>query len=190
LGATLVLTQAGGVIAQTPPPIERTPEMEAYAAELAELFPETLAGVSFADNLDIDVGQELLAELDPSDPDDAREIAMLDEMVAAAGVSIDDAATVGSWAQPDDETWVYLAGFKVRGGDIEPTVPFFLEAFQQDSPDVLIEPGQVGGEDVTLLSSTDAPEENPTVLMTRGDMLWMLMVPAEDLEEIMGQLPE
>jgi len=190
LGATLLLAQAASVAAQTPPPIERTPEMEAHAAELAALFPEALAGVSLLDNLEIDIGRELLAELDPSDPDDAAEIAMLDELVAAAGVSLDDAATVGSWAQLDDETWAYLAGFQVRGGDVQPTLPFFLDAFEEDIPDALIEPGQVGDEDVTFLRSAEQPEEDPLVLLTRGDMLWMLAVPADQLEEFVGQLPE
>lgn len=190
LGATLLIAQAGAAVAQTPEPIERTPEMEAHAAELSAIFPASLAGVSLVDNLDIDIGRELLAELDPSDPEDAAEIAMIDELVAAAGVSIDDAATVGSWAQLDEETWAYLAGFQVRGGDVQPTLPLFLAAFEEDMSDALIEPGQLGGEDVTLLRSAGAPDQDPLVLLARGDILWMLSVPSDHVEEFVGQLPE
>ena len=39
LGATLLIAQAGAAVAQTPQPIERTPEMEAHAAQLSAIFP-------------------------------------------------------------------------------------------------------------------------------------------------------
>jgi hypothetical protein len=190
LGAALLLTQAGGAVAQTPPPIERTPEMEAYAAELAAIFPETVAGVSLMEYLEIDVGQELLAELDPSDPDDAEDIALLEELVATIGVSLDDAATAGSYARLDEESYAYLVGLHVRGGDVQPALPLFIAAFEADIPDALVEQGQVGDQEVTMLRSAAAPHEDAFALLARGNMLWMLAVPTEHLEELVGSLPE
>jgi len=190
LAALLLLLPAGAVLAQTPMPIERTPEMEEHAAELAALFPETLGGASLLDNLDVGVGQELIAELDPSDPDDAEEIAQLHELAAAAGATLDDSATVSSYAELDEDTYAFIMAYQVRGGDIGQTLPLFVAAFEEDTPDVLVEHGQVGDVEVTLLRSAEDPEEGAFAILTRGDIIWMLAVPPELLEETIGSLPE
>jgi len=188
--AALLLLPAGGVLAQTPMPIERTPEMEEHAAELAALFPETLGGVSLLDNLDVDVGQELIAELDPSDPDDAEEIAQLHELAAAAGTTLDDAATASSYAQLDEDAYAFIIAYQVRGGDIQQTLPLFVAAFEEDITDALVEQGQVGDVDVTLIRSVEDPEAGAFAILARGDVIWMLAVPPELLEETVGSLPE
>ncbi len=192
LATLLLFVQAGGVLAQTPPPIERTPEMEAHAAELAARFPETIAGVSLLDNLDISVGQELIGELDPSDPDDANDIAQLQELAEAAGATLDDAATATSYALLDEDEYVYatVIAFQVRGASVDQTLPLFVAAFEEDIPDALVEQGRVGDEDVTLLRSAEDPDAGEFVILARGDILWLLAVPPELLEETVGSLPE
>ena len=121
--ALLLLAQAGSVVAQTPEPIERTPEMEEHAAEVAALFPEMIGGVSLLDNLDINVGQELVGEMDPSDPEDAVEIAQLQEIAEAAGATLDDAASATSFAQLGEDAYATVIALQIRGGDIQPAVP-------------------------------------------------------------------
>ena len=190
LAASLLLVPAGGVLAQTPPPIERTPEMEEHAAELAALFPETLGGVSLLDDLDITVGQELIGELDPSDPDQAEEIAQLHELAAAAGATLDDAAAAGSYAQLDEDAYAFVSAYQIRGADMQPTLPLFVAAFEADIPDALVEQGRVGDVDVTLLRSAEDPEGGTLVILARGDVIWLLSVPPEFLEEAIGTLPE
>ena len=192
LATLLLLVQAGGVLAQTPPPIERTPEMEAHAAELAARFPEAIAGVSLLDNLDISVGQELIGELDPSDADDANDIAQLQELAEAAGATLDDAATATSYALLDEDEYVYatVIAFQVRGADVDQTLPLFVAAFEEDIPDALVEQGRVGDEDVTVLRSAEDPDMGEYVILARGDILWLLAVPPELLEETIGSLPE
>ena len=190
LAASLLLVQAGSVVAQTPPPIERTPEMEEHAAELAALFPETLAGVSLLENLEVEVGQELIGEMDPRDLDDAEEIARIHELAAAAGATLDDSATAISYAQLNDDEYATVVAYQVRGGDMQKTLPLFVTAFEVDIPDLLVEQVQVGDEEVTLISSAEDPEAGAFALLPRGEVIWMLIVPAEFLEETIGSLPE
>lgn len=188
--ALLLLAQTGSVFAQTPPPFERTPEMEQHAAEFAALFPETVGGVSLLDNLDIAVGQELLGELDPSHPDDANDIAQLHELAAAAGATIDEAATATSYAQLGEDAYVTIIGLRIRGGDIEPALPLFVAAFEEDVPGVLVEETQMGDVDVIRLSSTEDPEAGSFHILARGDVMWLVAVPPEHLEETIESLPE
>jgi|GEM_PF-5711855 len=190
LAASLLLVQAGGVLAQTPPPIERTPEMEEHAAELAALFPETLGGVSLLDDLDINVGQELIGELDPSDPDDAEEIAQHHELAAAAGATLDDAATASSYAQLDEDAYGFIVAYQVRDADIQPALPLFVAALEEDILDAIVEQEQVGDVDVTMFRSAEDPEGGAWALLARGDLIWLLAVPPELLEETIGSLPE
>jgi hypothetical protein len=190
LAALLLLVQAGGVLAQTPPPIERTPEMEQHAAELEALFPETLGDASLLDNLDINVGQELIGELDPSDRDDAEDIAQLHEMATAAGATLDDAAAATSYAQLDEDAFATVIAYQVRGGDIQQALPLFVAAFEEDIPDALVEQGQVGDQEVTMLRSAEDPVGGSFVILARGDVMWLLIVPPEFLEETIGSLPE
>lgn len=190
LAALLLLVQAGGVLAQTPPPIERTPEMEEHAAELAALFPETLGGVSLLDNLDTNVGQELIGELDPSDPDDAAEIAQIRELTAVAGATLDDAVTATSYAQLDEDVYAWIAAWQVRGADMQPALPLWVAALEEDISDAIVEQGQVGDVSVTMLRSGEDLEGGMWVLVARGDVIWLLAVPPELLEETIGSLPE
>lgn len=190
LAALLLIVPAGGVLAQTPPPIERTPDMEEHAAELAALFPETLGGVSLLDNLEIDVGQELIGELDPSDPDDARDIEQLHELAEAAGATLDDTAAATSYAQLTEDASAFIIAYQIRGADIQQTLPLFVAAFEEDIPDAVIDEGQVGDVDVTLLSSGEDPEGGTSVILARGDVIWMLSVSPEFLEEAIESIPE
>ncbi len=190
LATTLLLVQAGGVLAQTPPPIERTPEMEEHAAEFAALFPETVGGVSLLDNLEINVGQELIGEMDPSDPDDAADIDQLHELAAAAGATLDDAAVATSYVDLGEYEYATIIAFQVRGGDIEPALPLFVAAFEEDMPGAVVEETQVGDVDVIMLSIAEDPEGGGFVILARGDALWLLAVPAELVEETVESLPE
>lgn len=187
---TLLIVHAGSVLAQTPPPIERTPEMEEHAAEVVALFPSELAGVSLLDNLDINVGQELISELDPSDPDDAEEIAQFDEIAAAVGATLDDSATATSYAQLDEEAFVWVFAYQVREADIQPALPLLVAALEEDILDAVIEQEQIGDVDVTMLRSAEDPEGSGWALLARGDVIWLLAVPPELLEETIGSLPE
>ncbi len=190
LGALLLLVQAGGVLAQTPPPIERTPEMEERAVEVAALFPDEIAGASLLENLDISVGQEVLATLDPNDPDDAAEIAQFDEIVAAVGATLDDVATASSYAQLDEDAYAFVIAFQIRGADIQPALPLLAAALEEDMSEAVVEQGQVGDVDVTLFRSAEDPEGDANVMLARGDVIWLLTVPAELLEEAIESLPE
>ena len=189
LATVLVLSAAGAVGAQTPEPIERTPEMEAYAAELTALFPETFGDVSLLENLQVTVGQELIAELDPSDPDDAAEIEELNEMVATVGMTLDDAAAATTYAQISEDAFAWVIAYQIRDADIQQVLPIFVAAFEADIPEAIVEEGEVGGEPVTMLSSGEDPEAGMFVFLTRGDVLWLVSVPPEYLEELVGSLP-
>ncbi len=194
LGTTLctllLMAQAGGVLAQTPPPIERTPEMEEHAAAFAALFPTEIADASLVENLDISVGQEVVGELDPSDPDDAAEIAQLDEIVATVGATLDDVATASSFAQLGEDAYAFIIAFQVRGAEIGGALPLFVAAFEEDIADPIIEQGQVGDVEVTRLSSGEDPEGGSFVILARGDVIWLLSMPEQFLEEAIGSLPE
>ena len=191
LATSLLLVQTGSVVAQTPPPIERTPEMEEHAAELAALFPETLAGVSLLENLEVEVGQELIGELDPSDPDDAEDIVLIDELTAAAGTTLDDMAAASGYGQIDEDTYAFVIAYQLRGAtDIQPALPLFVAASEEDMGATTVEQAQIGGVDVTLLASAEEPEADPLAILARGDVIWMLIVPPESLEEAIGSLPE
>lgn len=186
----LLLVQAGSVLAQTPEPIERTPEMEEHAAEFAALFPETVGGVSLLENLEVNVGQELIGEMDPSDPEDAADIAQLHELAEATGATLDDAATATSYAQLGQDAYATIIALQVRGGDIEPALPLFVAAFEEDLPGALVEEVQVGDVEVIRLSSAEDPEGSSFVILGRGDAMWLVAVPPEFLEETIGSLPE
>ena len=186
----LLLVQAGGVLAQTPEPIERTPEMEEHAAELAAAFPESIGGASLLENLEINVGQELIGEMDPSDPEEAADIAQLHDLAEAAGASLDEAATATSYAQLGEDAYATIIALQIRGGDIAPALPLFVAAFEEDLPGALVEETQVGDVEVIRLSSAEEPEGGSFVILGRGDAMWLVAVPPEFLEETIGSLPE
>lgn len=189
LATFLALSTVGAVAAQTPEPIERTPAMEEHAAEITALFPETFQGVSLLDNLQITVGQELIAELDPSDPEDARDIEQLYEMAATAGATLDDAAAGTTYAQLSDEAFAWVIVYQIHDADIGQVVPLFVAAFEEDIPDAIVEEGDVAGETVTTLRSGEDPEGGMFVFLPRGDVLWLVSAPPEYLEELVGSLP-
>lgn len=189
LGALLLLLPAGGAMAQTPEPIERTPEMEQHAAELAAVFPTTLGDVSIADELQVNVGQELIGELDPSDPDDAADIAEIEGLMAAAGATLDDAATAVSFFELDEGSYGFIAAYQIRGSDAAATLPQFVAAFEADIADPLIEQGQIADTDVTFIRSGEDPEGEAVILVPRGDITWLLALPDDLLEEAIGSLP-
>ena len=186
----LLLVQAGGVLAQTPEPIERTPEMEEHAAEFAAAFPESIGGASLLENLEINVGQELIGEMDPRDPEEAADIAQLHELAEAAGATLDEAATATSYAQLGEDAYATIIALQIRGGDIAPALPLFVAAFEEDLPGALVEETQVGDVEVIRLSSAEEPEGGSFVILGRGDAMWLVAVPPEFLEETIGSLPE
>ena len=186
----LPLMLAGTVVAQTPAPIERTPEMEEQASELAALFPDTIAGASLVENLEVAVGQELIGDLDPSDADDARDIEQIGELVAVVDATLDDMAAATSYAQVSEDAYAWVIAYQIRGADIEQTLPLFMAAFEEDIPDAIVEEGQVGDEPVTLLRSGEDPEGDALVFVTRGDVLWLVSVPSDLLQEVVGSLPQ
>lgn len=190
VGALLLIVPAGGALAQTPEPVERTPEMEARAAELTALFPAELAGVSLLDDLDVDIGQEMIAERDPSDPDDAQDIETIHGLMEAAGATLDDAATAAAFFALDEEAFGFLFLYQILGSDARETLPTFVEAFQEDIPDAVAEPGQVGDVEVTFLHTDEDAEGDVIMLLTRGDITWVVGVPMQYLEEVVGSLPE
>jgi len=190
LGALLLASQAGGVMAQTPEPVERTPEMEQHAADLVALFPAELGGVPLVDDLDVDVGQELLAELDPSNPDHADEIADIKGIIEAAGATVDDAATAVSFVELDDTTYGYMAAFHIRGGDMQQALPLFMASFQEDVPASRVEQAQIANREVTLLYDEESPESDPLVVVAIGDVIWLLSAPERFLEEAVKSFPE
>lgn len=190
MAALLLFALGGSALGQTPLPIERTPEMEEHAAEFAAQFPETVGGVSLLDNLEIDVGQELIGEMDLSDPEDAAEIARFNEIASAAGGTLDDAATAISYAQLSEDAFVTIIALQVRGSDIQPALPLFVATFEEDMPGVLVEEAQVNDVDVTRLSDPEDPEAGSIVILARGDALWLVSAPPEYLEETIGSLPE
>ena len=57
-------------------------------------------------------------------------------------------------------------------------------------PDALVEQGQVGDVEVTLLRSAEDSEGGAFVILARGDVMWLLGVPPDFLEEIVGSQPE
>jgi hypothetical protein len=190
LGALLLVVQAGGVLAQTPEPVERTPEMEQHAAEMAALFPAELGGVSLVEGLGVDVGQELLAEMDPSDPDGADDIAQINELVEAAGATVDDMATAVSFVELDDGMYGFLAAYQIRGADATQTLPLFVAAFLQDVPEARVEQGQIANREVTLIYEDESPEADPLVLWASGDVTWFVGAPEQFLEEAVASTTE
>ena len=186
----LLLVQAGGVLAQTPEPIERTPEMEEHAAEFAAAFPESIGGASLLENLEINVGQELIGAMDPSDPEEAADIAQLPELAEAAGATLAEAAPATSYAPLGADAYATIIALQIRGGDIAPALPLFVAAFEEDLPGALVEETQVGDVDVIRLSSAEDPEGGSFVILGRGDAMGLVAVPPEFLEETIGSLPE
>ncbi len=189
LGVLLLASGAGGAMAQTPEPIERTPEMEQQAAALIALFPAELGGVSLVEGIQVDVGQELLAELDPSDEYGAQEIARIHEYVEAGGGTVDDAATAVTFTALDDETYLYMAAFQIRGGDVQPVAPLLLAAFQADMPGSRVEQGQIANREVTLLYDDASPEAEPIVVVPLGEVIWLVSAPEQLLEEAVASFP-
>jgi len=189
LGALLLLMPAAGALAQTPEPVERTPEMEQRAAELTALFPTELGGVSLVDDLQVEVGPELLAELDPSDPDDAEQIADIHEIMEAAGATVDDAATAVTFFALDEDDFGFVAAYQILGSDAQATLPLFVAAWQEDLPESTAEPGQIAGREVTVLRNDDDPDAEALVLLSSGDTTWMVSVPEQFLEEAVASFP-
>ena len=189
LGALLLLMPAAGAVAQTPEPVERTPEMEQRAAELTALFPAELGDVSLLDDLEVQVGQELLAELDPSDPYDAEQIADIHEIMEAAGATVDDAATAASFFALGEDDFGFVAAYQILGSDSQVTQPLFVAAFQEDLPQSSTEQVQIAGRDVTVLRNDEEPGADPFVHVPSGDTTWLLSVPEQFLEEAVGSFP-
>lgn len=190
LGALLLTAQTAAVGAQTPEPEPRTPEMEQRAAELSAQFPQALGGASLLDQLEVDVGRELIAELDPSDPDDAEEIADIHELMEAAGATIDDATTGVSFVELGDDSFGFVAAYQIRGTDAQQTLPLFVAAFREGLTESRAEQDRIADRDVTVLYNDELPDIEPLVLWSSGDTVWLVSAPERYLEEAVGSFPE
>ena len=194
LGATfialLLSMPAGSVLAQTPEPVERTQEMEQRAADLTTLFPAELAGVSLVDDLTVQVGRELLAELDPSDSDDAEQIADIHEIMEAAGATIDDAVIAFTFVELAEGEGGFVAAYQILGSDAQQTLPLWVAALEEDVAEPRVEQRQIADRDVTVVLSDESPDAAPFVLLASDDVTWLLSVPERFMEEAVDSFPD
>ena len=193
VAVTIVLLAGitGGALAQTgsPEPSAAAEVMTPEAAELVALFPEAAGGQPIRENLEVQVGDEHIAGMDPDDPDDASEMQSLEAVAQAMGGTTADIVSASAFVEAEDGSYGLVGAYRVPGGDASLGVDPILAWGEGDLSEPRVETGTYANREVTLLYDDSQPENPPWHIYPAGDTLWLVMAEEPLLTEIFEQLP-
>lgn len=202
--ATFLLLAATGVVvaqdelpAASEPPAavgsalasESPADMSTAAAELVALFPETIGGQPTNENMLVRVGTDLVAGLDPADPDDASDIAEFEALASAFGAPIEELGSASTYVQTEDGGFALFGVFRAPGKDASLGIDAVLASAATDLEQPRPESTTYAGREITLLYDDGQPEAQPWYIYATGDTLWLVIASEPLLAEVFEHLP-
>ena len=196
---TLLLMPAPAAIAQGPSPSApaTSPAPEATGIgtvstpgdELLALFPTEIAGRPVEGEPIVVVGLDHVADLDPDDENDARQLAQIEALLEAADATILDVTSASVLVELEGDEFALVGAYRIEGSDATATLAAYTAAFALEVDRPVIESAEIGGRDVRQVSSASSPEDEPFVFFASDDVTWIVVAPESVREDIVASLP-
>jgi hypothetical protein len=134
-------------------------------------------------------GQEHFANLDPAGEADAETRAELEDLLDTVGADIVDMVSGYALASLED-FFSFVVGIRIEGVEPGSLMPAYLPTLVDDLVDPAVETGNLGGKDVTVISSVGSAGDYVALYVhDAGDTLWILQGPDDVVEQTLEKLP-
>ena len=206
LCATLLLAPAAVAVAQdvSPSPVPESPapemmspapeangadDLPPQALELLALFPTQIAGQPVVEEPLVVVGQELIADLDPGNEADARQLAAVEVVLETADATIEEVTSASVLVDLGGGAIALVGAFRIEGSDALATLSAYVDAYSLDVAEPVTEAAEIGGREVVLVNDSANPESGPAIFLASGDVTWIVVAPEAIREEVIESLP-
>ena len=147
-------------------------------------MPYTIGG--FEPDIVMIRGDEHFANLSPDDPTRLQ----LEAFLASVGAETEDLVS-GSALVSQEDYFAFIVGIRVDGVEPGTLLPAYLPILLADLEDASSTEDQVGGRDVTVVTSVgDDDEYVPLYVYDQGDTLWMVQGPSDIMASTLESLPD
>jgi hypothetical protein len=170
------------VAAQSSPGAAGDPD----AIDIAALMPTRLGGLET--DVMVERGRGHLDDLDPDDPADTQERADIERFLEATGAPI-EALTTASAVAIDGDRALIVAAARVIDSEADLLRDAYVTLLSDAMGDPVVTAGQLGGRDVTILSSGSGEAAEPVYVYAVGDTVWLLAIPPDAALEVIEALP-
>ncbi len=151
--------------------------------------PTGPAGFELGDNIrgtSVISGPDLVAGMDPNDPQQAKNIEDIEALLAATGGSLDRLTMLNAVAA-DGETFV--GAIRVDRADAEIAKAAYVKSMFNDLGEARVVEAELGGKSVTLVFDDAAPDQPPLVVYASGDTVWLISGTEEAAGTVLETIP-
>lgn len=149
------------------------------------MVPTELGGVPA--EVAIQTGTEVLAGLDPADPDDAEQVRDIELLLEATG-GTPEQLTLVSVFPSDNTVGAFIVAIRVEGADRAFLTSAFVSSLWPDLDQPRLVASDIGGKPV-LLVFDDSFEADPFVFYGSGDTAWLMAGPEDVTAAALAELP-
>lgn len=184
-------------VASDPGPMASAAPTDSVAAtgDLAATFPTGIGDMPWQ-HLSILSGPELLAGLDPQDPDDAERIARTERFLEGTGGSVADLTSATGFRVEPDGAFSFVNAYEVAGAEPgrmrDVVLREFVESYTEEMVDPVEETLAIDGRLTVVLrdmARTDASgTSRPVYFYVEGDTAWVVNVEELVLPEAIENL--
>lgn len=147
-------------------------------------MPYTIGG--FEPDIVMIRGDEHFTNLGPDDPTRLQ----LEAFLETVGAETEDLVS-GSALVSQEDYFAFIVGIRVDGAEPGTLLPAYLPILLADLEDASSTEDQVGGRDVTVVTSVgDDDEYVPLYVYDQGDTLWMVQGPSDIMASTLESLPD
>jgi hypothetical protein len=195
VAATIAPTDAPATTAPAPTepaPTDAPATPASTETPTASAEPDTAsgpAGFELGDNIrgtSVISGPDLVAGMDPNDPQQAKNIEDIEALLAATGGSLDRLTMLNAVAA-DGETFV--GAIRVDRADGEIAKAAYVDSMFNDLGEARVVEAELRGKSVTLVFDDAAPEQPPLVVYASGDTVWLISGTEEAAGTVLETIP-
>jgi len=172
-----------------PTPTDAPAPTAAPSASAGADTPSGPAGFELGDSIrgtSVISGPDLVAGMDPNDPQQAKNIEDIEALLAATGGSLDRLTMLNAVAA-DGETFV--GAIRVDRADAEIAKAAYVESMFNDLGEARVVEAELGGKSVTLVFDDAAPDRPPLVVYASGDTVWLISGTEEAAGTVLETIP-
>ena len=156
-------------------------------AELQALFPTSVLGQPMESQTIS--GQELAAQVDPTDEQSQAEFQALVDALSAHGKTLDDLSVGFAFAYSAEVT-AALTAVRIHGVAIDEFTADLLPLLLTDITDPVQAQTTVAGKAVTMITDgPDSPDSQHRYAYPKDDVLWIVQADEPALTDLFNQLP-
>ena len=149
-------------------PVASPSALDSRLTELEALVPMSLAGLPLDENLVMAAGEELLGVMSP------QEVALLQDLFAAHGVSAADYAAAATWVPLTDSAIVVLQAHRIAGLPAAEAVDAWVRILSLSMTEPRVTEGIVDGRSVTVMTDAANPGAPRMQMFPADDVTWMM----------------